>query len=357
MNEFNAPNQNAPVCHDASISGRDESGDDSEGSGNRVDSRLQQQETSVSDDLLLRRKHNAALPIHTLPTEVFLQVIHLHMLPHFEDRMTGYYLEITSLSRVCSHWYNIIRNSPPLWTQIHAADSLRMVQTTLQRSSSHPLDIMLYPPTYVDEVPAYLQVFLDAVHPHRGRWRSVDILVPFTWVDSGVLAALGEPAPNLEKLSFIDGDTRECTREFDLLGGNAPRLTSLSLNGLSIRWESGVLHNLTLLELSWIRFSSTDAILSGLSHSTELQILEINRCITGSMATPSSPSVRLGHLVRLEVDLRDQAATENFLDHIECDAEDVPMYLSKRRKQRGGPRVADVGIEEEGPTDLPTWNE
>ncbi|KIO22543.1 hypothetical protein M407DRAFT_27943 [Tulasnella calospora MUT 4182] len=351
MNPIDAADQNF-AAYDASIMGVDQGGDDLQEPLDQADIRLQQQETSPSNQLALRRKHNAALAVHTLPTEVFLQVIHLYILLHLEDLGAGYYLQIINLSRVCSRWYNVIRDSPPLWTRVRAADSLKLVETTLQRSSSHPLDIILHPTTYVDEVPASLQLFLDAVDTHRDRWRSLDILAPYTWMEGGILAALGEPAPSLEKLSVIDGDTMYCTRKVDLFGGNAPRLTSLTLNGVSIRWDSKVLHKLTLLDLSWIHFSSTDAILHALSHSTQLQILEVERCTTGSMATSSSPSVQLRQLVRLDVDLRNQAATENLLDHIECDAEDAPLYLRSRRKQRGGTPVANhinVDIKEGGP--------
>ncbi|KAG8900796.1 hypothetical protein FRC00_011140 [Tulasnella sp. 408] len=135
-----------------------------------------------------------------------------------------------------------------------------------------------------------------------------------------IIPALTEPAPNLENLSFADADTISCAREFDLFGGKTPRLSNLTLNGVSVRWDSEILHDLTILDLSWIRFPSTDAILRALSHSPHLENLIIYRCSTVSRAQPPFPSIQLQKLLRLEVDLDDEATTQNFLDRIASSA-------------------------------------
>ncbi|KAG8916403.1 hypothetical protein FRC01_003176 [Tulasnella sp. 417] len=273
-----------------------------------------------SNELNLRIKQNAELPVHSLPPELLLQVICLHMITEFGSLPKGYYRRLISLSGVCAHWYNVIRHSPPLWTWIHASDRSEVIEMALQRSSSHPLDIILRPPVPSDgllwTVPASLQSIVNAIIPHSNRWRSLDIAVPSQWV-AAVIADLGESPPTLEKLSFVDVDTIYCSQEYGLLGGKAPGLKSLKLNGVSVRWDSEILHDLAILDLSWIEFPSTEAILHALSHSPHLENLVVYRCSTLYLATPSSPSIHLPKLLRFEIDFDSPAATENFLQHIE----------------------------------------
>ncbi|KIO22545.1 hypothetical protein M407DRAFT_27945 [Tulasnella calospora MUT 4182] len=291
--------------------------------GNHVDTRLQPQDASPSIELALGRRHNAALPIHSLPAEVFVQVIRLHMLLVLDLETDGedYYVHLFRLSGVCSHWHHVIRDSPPLWTRLNLSKPPQVVEIALQSSSSHLLDIVYHSQTtpyrLVKVALARFQSNVDAVRPHRDRWRSMHMDISAS--DLGMedaIEILKEPAPILEKLSLIDQTTMCCTLESDLFGGNAPRLKNLTLDGVSIPWDSEVLHDLMFLSLSYIMFPSTDVILHALSHSPKLQKLHIVKCRTKSMATPSSPFVQLSQLLWLGVNLR--GATEDFLDHIIC---------------------------------------
>ncbi|KIO22536.1 hypothetical protein M407DRAFT_27936 [Tulasnella calospora MUT 4182] len=302
---------------------------------NSVENQVRRLEAHALSELDLRIKQNAELPIHSLPPELLLEVISLHMLLHLENFGMGYYRRLIGLSGVCSRWYNVIRDSPSLWTQIYVSDSSEVVKIALQRSSSHLLDISLRHTVSTEELPEHFQFFMNAVHCHRDRWRSMKILVPARRMGD-VLAVLGEPAPNLKTLLLIDGDTMYCTRKFDLFGGKAPRLTSLTLDGVSIQWDSEIIHNLTALDLSWINFPSTDAILHALSNCAQLQTLKISNCTTTKMATPSSPIIQLPHFSSLYLHLGPQSATENFRDHIGDDRYDAPSLLLSRLKQRRG---------------------
>ncbi|KAG8916402.1 hypothetical protein FRC01_003175 [Tulasnella sp. 417] len=327
MDQTDGDDRASPIG-DTAITGKDQIEDDFQEAGNHVDIRPRLEEAKSSNELALARKHNAALPIHSLPAEIFLQVIQHHMLEmHPNSYREGYNKHLLSLSGVCSYWYNLIRDSPPLWTTLDLSDSPKVVEIVLQRSSSHLLDLQWDPVDLPDqlqpEASVSFQLPVAAIQPHGDRLRSIYISVPYRWIECAI-AVLREPAPSLDKLYFIDEDTIACTREFDLFGGIAPQLTNLTLNGISIRWDSEVLYDLTSLSLSWIRFSSTDAILQALSHSPRLQRLEIERCSTGSLATPSSPSVQLSQLVSLDVELGGKAATNNFLDHIISNAKKSP---------------------------------
>ncbi|KAG9037829.1 hypothetical protein FS837_001369 [Tulasnella sp. UAMH 9824] len=306
---------------------------------------IQSLKAAAPSELDFRIKQNAERPIHSLPPEVLLQIIYLHMLFYQGDWGEEYYDRLISISGVCSHWYSVIRYSPPLWTQIHLSDSLKIVETALQRSSSHALDIILHPSFYSQEVPVYFQHFLGAVRPHSDRWRSMEVWVPRAWMES-LLTALGEPAPKSERLSLADRDTTYCTRKVNLFGGVAPRLASLTLDGVSIQWDNEILQNLTALDLLWIHFPSTDAILRALSNCTQLQALSISHCATMQMATPSSPVIQFPQLSSLHVELGSQAETNNFLDQIEDDRDDAPsLLLSRRKRRRGIPEADDASVE------------
>ncbi|KAG8913948.1 hypothetical protein FRC01_004296, partial [Tulasnella sp. 417] len=152
MDQTDGPDQDFPVG-DATITAKDQSADDFQEARAHDGSQPRPQETTPSSELALNREHNAALPIHTLPAEVFLQVIRLYMLDLFdpEDHAKGYNKCLINLSGVCSYWYNLIRDSPPLWTRLDLSDPPEVVEIVLQRSSSHLLDVILDPPNFEDE--------------------------------------------------------------------------------------------------------------------------------------------------------------------------------------------------------------
>ncbi|KAG8925761.1 hypothetical protein FRC01_009737 [Tulasnella sp. 417] len=252
----------------------------------------------IQSDVELRVKHNGVLPIHSLPAELFLQVIHYDLHRFIEHDFSGYYPHVVGLSGVCSHWYNLIRDSPPIWTQIHSWDSPDIVGTALQRSSSHLLDIIIYELGGQE----HIQQFLNTILSHRNRWRSLGALGSSSWM-SLLTTALDEPAPNLQKIYLVDQVTTPSNDEFDLFGGATPQLKELSLNGVSARWDSTVVHGLKSIDLSWIHFPSTNTVLDILSHSPQLQRATIWRCTTGSIFKNASYSIQLSRLSFLQIDL------------------------------------------------------
>ncbi|KAG8900797.1 hypothetical protein FRC00_011141 [Tulasnella sp. 408] len=321
MGQNGNTDQACPVS-DAIIAGKDQFGDDFQQLGNRGDIRLRSQDATPLSELAHNRKHNAALPIHTLPAELYLQVIHLDTLCILDSGGygKGYYGRLIRLSGVCSYWSRVIRDAPSLWAMLNSSVPPKIVEMAFQRSSYHPLDIVFH--QAVSRKPPNFQSFMDGISSHRDRCRSIDIQVASRRIRH-TIAALGGPAANLEELSLCDTEAMLCDRQFNLFGGRAPLLNSLTLNGVSIRWDSEVLCNLTVLDLSYIHFPSTDAILRALSRSPQLQKLRIHTCSTGSMTSSSSPSVQLLKLVQLEVAFCERAETQNFLDHLICGVKDA----------------------------------
>ncbi|KAG8900795.1 hypothetical protein FRC00_011139 [Tulasnella sp. 408] len=278
--------------------------DDPDELGYHMGNHPRSQETNIPSQSDRPTKQDAPISIHSLPTELLLEVI----------------LTVSARKSTKS-----IINSPEI------------LKVALKRSSGRPLDIVLYADTLYkgQESTDHLDWFLDILGSHVDRWRSMDITYPPLWTDT-INAALEEPALNLEKLSLWAEDKIYSTEEIDFFAGTAPRLNNLTLNGVSICWDSEAIHNLTALDLSYIDFPSTDEILSALSHSPHLRTLIIDRCTTGMMTNASSPSIQLLHLSVLQVDLGTLEATEDFLSHMEDDRDDAPLLLLSRRKKPSG---------------------
>ncbi|KAG8924988.1 hypothetical protein FRC01_010824 [Tulasnella sp. 417] len=281
----------------------------------------------TQSDIERRFKHNAALPVNSLPAELFLQVVHYNLHPFIEHNHSGYYSQVIGLSGVCSHWYNIIRDSPPVWTQIHSSDSPNTVEMALRRSSNHLIDVTIH------EVRGHEHIheFLNTIFPHRDRWRSLDVFTPSVWV-SLLTPALDEPAINLQKLSLVDQDTVSSNNEIDLFRGTTPQLKDLALNGVSARWDSTIVHGLKFIDLSWIHFASTKTVLDILSHSPQLQRATVWRCTTGSIFRDSSSSIQLSRISFLQIDLGSLEAIDNILASLtasESSSLSIPLFAGE----------------------------
>ncbi|KAG8925760.1 hypothetical protein FRC01_009736 [Tulasnella sp. 417] len=285
----------------------------------------------IQSDVELRLKHNAALPVNSLPAELFLQVVHYDLHPFIEDGNSGYYSHVIGLSGVCSYWYKVIRDSPPIWTQIHSSGSPDTVGAALQRSSGHSLDIVIN--RVRDQ--EHIQLFINTILSHRSRWRSLVAYTASPWT-SLLTTALDEPALNIEKLSLTDQETKSTNDEFDLFGGITPKLNDLTLNGVSARWDSEVVLGLKFIDLSYIKFPSTNTILDILSHSPQLQRAIVWRCTTASISTNSSYSIQLSQLSSLEIDLGSLEAIGNVLGSVKgSDRSSLSMRLHSGENFRG----------------------
>ncbi|KAG8924989.1 hypothetical protein FRC01_010825 [Tulasnella sp. 417] len=292
----------------------------SDGGGNSPEPRSP---VGIQSDVELRQKHNAALPIHALPVELFLQVVHYDLQRFLEHNYRGYYSHVVGLSGVCSYWYNVIRDSPPIWAQIHSSDSPNLVAMAFQRSSGHLIDIEIHEVRDQE----HLQQFINSILPHTNRWRSVDAFTARSWM-SLLTAALDKPALSLEKLSLADQDTMSSNHEIDLFGGITPKLKDLTLNGVSARWDSEVVHGLKFIDLSWIKFSSAKTVLDILSHSPQLQRAIVWRCTTESISRDSSYSIHLSQLSSLRIDLGSFEAIDNVLASVKgSDRSSLSMRL------------------------------
>ncbi|KAG8955562.1 hypothetical protein FRC04_007553 [Tulasnella sp. 424] len=238
------------------------------------------------------------------------------MRPYRESSGVDYYRHLISLSGVCSYWCNVIRDSPSLWNQIHWSDSPEVIKIALRRSSSQSLHVVLVCVTNEQDPQDITYSFIPALDPHWDRLQRMDIVLPAAWMGF-VRTALRKPSLNLEKLSLTDEEALSGAMEIDVFGGTAPRLNDLTLNGVSIRWDSPVLYDLVVLNLYMIKFPSTSTILHVLSHSPRLRTVAIRQCFTNSVAESSFASIQLPQLTSLRLDLGSLDATDDVLAHIE----------------------------------------
>ncbi|KAG8924990.1 hypothetical protein FRC01_010826 [Tulasnella sp. 417] len=339
MDQGDVANSDALACSaNKTAASRDEE-DDADELEDRPGTRTPSQESeSPSEPDPPFEQGSCHIPIHSLPTELLLEVIRLEVLWYIPDLPEDYYSRLVGLSGVCCRWYHVIRDSPELWTRMHGSDSPEIYELAMKRSSGRLLDIVLEADVLYrmqDEDRDHLGWFMAEVRSHVDRWRSVEMSFPPLWTDD-ITCSLEKPAPNLERLSLYAEERWWSTREHNFFFGEAPKLRDVKLEGIAIRWDSEAIHNLTALDLSSITFHCTDDILEALSHSPELRTLVIKECTTRSMASASCASIQLLQLSILDVDLGSPDATEDFLDHIKDDRDDAPAQLLSRRKRVEG---------------------
>ncbi|KAG8925762.1 hypothetical protein FRC01_009738 [Tulasnella sp. 417] len=139
---------------------------------------------------------------------------------------------------------------------------------------------------------------------------------------------LGRASLNLEKLSLTDRETVSSNDEVDLLVEIPPQLKDLTLDGVSIRWDSEVVHGLKFISLSRIHFPSTKAVLDFLSHCPQLQRAIFRECTTRSTFTNSSYSIQLSRLSFLHIDLGSLEAIDNILASLKgSERSSLSIYL------------------------------
>ncbi|KAJ7042877.1 hypothetical protein C8F04DRAFT_1075092 [Mycena alexandri] len=128
----------------------------------------------------------AAHPIHTLPSEILVEIF-VHFLPAYPEfpPLSGL-LSPLLLCRICQEWRAIALSTPSLWSAIritsprdgdalesHEVSKLEILKTWLTRSRNCPLSLSLSGASHS----LLLSDFLDAIASHCRRWEHLDALV------------------------------------------------------------------------------------------------------------------------------------------------------------------------------------
>ena len=169
------------------------------------------------------------------------------------------------VSSVCRRWRNIALMFPLLWQRITMRESepYRWTQLCLERTKQCPLDIALWLESEDGEVfgADHMSQVMDILQPHVNRWRTfglaADDFQPLHYFFSRLATC---HAPILETLHLYNNcpfymDTiLDGSHPFIVLPPDiAPRLTSLKLCRVHLKWDVFPFANLNHLELLFHR--------------------------------------------------------------------------------------------------------
>ncbi|RDB17957.1 hypothetical protein Hypma_000944 [Hypsizygus marmoreus] len=214
----------------------------------------------------LRRGHIPAFKyvhfIHRLPIEL---LAHIFVIGSEDDALSP-----ITVSHVCHAWREIALRTPTLWRRIQLSPRLDMWTERIYRAGACTLDIQLLPwiptrsffPKHQHLDMHMVQWYIHFVAPLIRRWRSLEIVFadysPFLWNAS--LSAFCSrsrriQATSLESLTLVYR-ANDDTKEFCLFSGFAPRLRSVTLDGIRLAWLPSLFGNLTYLDYTHHGFTS-----------------------------------------------------------------------------------------------------
>lgn len=245
------------------------------------------------------KPHRRTHPIHTIPSELLALIFVL-----------GSSLDVTfpiTVSHVCFAWRNVALYTPSLWRRITLTSNthykLDMWRERILRAKACPLDIELGAGTsgrrpYIGT--NAVQWYMHLVLPTLSRWRSLHISFahssPFLWNTalSGCCSSMSSlvHAPLIEDISLIY-PANDDDKEFSLFGGVAPRLRSLTLDGIRLAWIPRMMCNLTYLDYTHrgpvSGHHAVSIVLDMLDISNRLQELRISFPARHERELPGNP--------------------------------------------------------------------
>jgi hypothetical protein len=271
-----------------------------------------------------RREHRTESqkmhPIMCLPPEL---MGHIFVLVSEDDIMMPFVV-----SHVCRAWRVVALHTPSLWRRISLDSRLQMWTERIPRARACSLDIEIRPQTcitgarvrrhYLDA--RMVQLYMHLVSPYLGRWRSLTVefhhYAPYLWA-AALACCSGSShvlhASRLEHLA-LQYRSNDDTREYTLFNGQAPRLRSVTLDGIRLTWLPSLFANLTVLDYTHHGFTrghdAEGEIFRMLSVSSRLHELHLafpaysfKTVDTRSCLLPSKASLYLDNLLTLTLEV------------------------------------------------------
>lgn len=281
---------------------------------------IQFQVTVVRHDIALIHKRAA---IDSLPDDILVEIFKLSVEPRDID---NYYDQKTPFQIVASHvtrrWRFVAIHVAALWSHIDIMhfQNLKLVETYLQRSQGHLLDIRFaidLPPWKTEN--SNLTLSLAMLIPHVERWRLFTVnSCSYPTLKRIVVAIRELSAPNLVHFG-VYLRANECPNNIPSLecptifAGGAPRLTYFECKSVSIGccWPLLPLDSLTYLSLDIHDIFGGAGSGPPLRRSRFRELLEnvpalTNLKLRGCIFTPENDSevspVELPYLVSLDID-------------------------------------------------------
>ncbi|KAG6909754.1 hypothetical protein DXG01_015470 [Tephrocybe rancida] len=266
---------------------------------------------SVTAICALKSRHNSLSNIARLPVEILgLIFSSLARIQREIDGGSHPASQWMAILNVCSHWRRVALDTPTLWSCIPLRAFTPWLLIMIARSRSAPLDLEIGVDD--DSMEVVNKVALTEIH--RIRDLSVEL---FELSLDSISPFLTQTAPILEQL-MISADTEDPVSDAadnvlpePFLGGNAPRLRSLRLIGVSMVKDTLMLSKLTTLELSDTVYTvrpSPDEFLGTLNKMPNLINLELSYACNFTSDDDKSPHHTKAHLPQL----RYLRMTENY---------------------------------------------
>ncbi len=309
----------------------------------KLEEELEEQLKAV---VMIKRRLNAITTISRLPTELLLEIFvciaevyfrkYVADCPEYGSNGSSYPrgrgLDCIRLAHVCHAWRDIALNTPRLWSFIPFT-GLALAELLLVRSKRVPLTVAIHSSSlcYEDH-----RRFLEAISSGQtSRLTELSIESPSSTIYK-LCGTLTEPANILHTLSLSEeGYDGIGYIPYNLFNGHTPRLRSLEIDRLVIRWDNPLLcSTLTrlVIEADYILVESMgtfEQLLSALELMTSLHTLELTDAIPEVTTTldSSSPSriVTLSHLSTLCLNGYLTRSFARFLDHLSLPTHVLPQ--------------------------------
>ncbi|KAG8897391.1 hypothetical protein FRB99_008173 [Tulasnella sp. 403] len=242
-------------------------------------------EESFSRLMLTKRrdlyKHqNALVSINKLPSELLAHIFYYHLdlkavidIPDTKDQ-TSYMGILWGLASVCTHWKQVVTNSPRLWAHATAHDPLTLM---IRKAKAVPFTIRFLP--LGSESSRHRQKKLDVTCTYAQQMRSLAV---FDHDLRSIVDCLVEPLPFLEELYLWNtSGSQHTSSKF----GGGQNLLVVRLRGVSFNWDGANISNLTVLEIKEVQETMTfyDELLGALGWCPNLQELAVNTTPTSDM--------------------------------------------------------------------------
>lgn len=278
----------------------------------------------------LHKERNTTVSFHKLPVELHTSILQ-YVMEYHESPVQ----RLLDLSTVATNWWNLVENTPSLWTTIRT--NQMGYPLALKRSKNAPLDVFLEVQNEdddVSEVNALSEDLLDTVRtlqPHVLRWRSASIR---SRSFNSLAGLFGMSLPLLQTLDVQAMDMAD-NAALRLKGG--PVLRSINLSGVLLWFNESPLKSLETLSIKAAGLDSyawTPNLLDALAlcpRLTELHLVEIRRIVQlapsdDALRTCSLPSLKILEIDsvfwEVLVDLVDTLRVQD-LDH--CTLHGVPQ--------------------------------
>lgn len=283
-------------------------------------------------------KRNLYVAIHTLPTEVLVEIIRSAASDRQLDLRKGVIMDpdllrnLSSLSLVCRLWKDVIDNTGSLWAFL-AADtrSLRPLEMAIARSGGVPVVVTL------GRSRMNIKDFVTTISPLIHSCRVLCFASTFGagLEYGGVYNLVQQPSPILEEL-HLEGqyngfvyrggsrnkddiqNPRERSTKIWVLENNPERLKVLRLRHVDWGWNRLALSNLRDLKLSFMTISASELFdcLLGAPRLESFHVERLSEDWTMGGPGPIAQPISLSSLHRIRMDDVSTAFAHHILSNI-----------------------------------------